>query len=152
MHLAGMGQQIQHIQSHLLKLGPLFLLVPMAAHLTSIRLARLAGHRVDMDMLLWIGADITDTTQTTIIINSASADPIFCGILIQIDSEQMQVESLSGTSTLTVFRAACGTTAATHAKGAVVTMCQNDGPGRHYPNWWDQRSKLWKLSARIRMV
>ena len=69
-----------------------------------------------------LGADITDTTQTTITINSASADPIFCGILIQIDSEQMQVESLSGTSTLTVFRAACGTTAATHANGAVVTI------------------------------
>ena len=69
-----------------------------------------------------LSAAITSTTQTTITVNSASTDPIFCGVLIQIGSEQMMVQALSGTSTLTVFRAACGTAAAIHASGAPITI------------------------------
>ena len=74
-----------------------------------------------------LSAAITSTTQTTIAIDSASTDPIFCGVLIQIDSEKMQVSSLTGTSTLTVFRGACGTTPATHANAAAVTILLDTG-------------------------
>jgi len=66
-------------------------------------------------------AAITSTTQTTITISSAATDPIFCGVLIQIDSEKMQVQGASGSS-VTVFRGACDTTAATHSSGAGVTI------------------------------
>ncbi len=76
---------------------------------------------------------ITSTTATTITINSAYTDPIFSGVLIQIDSEQMYVQSLpgattssgstlTGPNTLTVIRGAFGTTSATHAVNATVTI------------------------------
>ena len=71
-----------------------------------------------------LGADITSTTQTTITFssaNSAADDPVFCGVLIQIDSEQMMVRSANGAS-ITVFRGACGTTATTHSAGAAITI------------------------------
>jgi len=69
-----------------------------------------------------LSAAITSTTTTTITIDSAFTDPIFSGVIIEIDSEQMYVRSLSGTSTLTVIRGAFGTTVATHASGAAVTI------------------------------
>ncbi len=69
-----------------------------------------------------LSADITTTTGTTITIASASTDPIFRGVKIQIDSEQMYVKTLSGTSTLTVIRGAFGTTGATHSSGATVMI------------------------------
>ena len=80
-----------------------------------------------------LSAAVADTTTTTITINSAYTDPIFSGVLIKIDSEQMYVQSLPGAttssgSTLTgpntvkVIRGAFGTTAATHNMGAAVTI------------------------------
>ena len=80
-----------------------------------------------------LSASITSTTATTITINSAYTDPIFSGVLIEIDSEQMYVQSLpgaitssgstlTGPNTLDVIRGAFGTTATTHAEGARVTI------------------------------
>ena len=80
-----------------------------------------------------LSAAITSTTATTITINSAYTDPIFSGVLIEIDSEQMYVQSLpgaitssgstlTGPNTLDVIRGAFGTTATTHAEGARVTI------------------------------
>ena len=62
-----------------------------------------------------------------------TADSIFSGVLIEIDSEQMYVQSLpgaitssgstlTGPNTLDVIRGAFGTTATTHAEGARVTI------------------------------
>ena len=71
-----------------------------------------------------LGANITSATQTTITFSSSSSaanDPVFCGVLIQIDSEKMQVQAASGAS-ITVFRGACGTTATTHSSGTAITI------------------------------
>ncbi len=91
-----------------------------------------------------LSAAITSTTATTITINSAYTDPIFSGVLIQIDLEQMYVQSLPGATTssgstlmgpntVQVIRGAFGTTATTHT---------TTGPGTV-----TILSKRWALSA-----
>ena len=80
-----------------------------------------------------LSSAITSTRATTITIDSAYTDPIFSGVLIEIDSEQMYVQSLpgattssgstlTGPNTLDVIRGAFGTTATTHAENATVTI------------------------------
>jgi hypothetical protein len=71
-----------------------------------------------------LGANITSTSQTAITFSSASSatnDPIFAGVVIQIDSEIMMIQSAYG-ALITVWRGANGTTAATHAAGATITI------------------------------
>jgi hypothetical protein len=63
------------------------------------------------------GGGITSTTQTTITV--ASSTGINNYDVLQIDSEQLQVTSIAGT-TLTVVRAVNGTIAAAHSSGATV--------------------------------
>ncbi|MGO9815803.1 MAG: beta strand repeat-containing protein [Isosphaeraceae bacterium] len=71
-----------------------------------------------------LSAAITDTISTSIMISSANTDPIFSGIIIQIDSEQMYVRALTNTITgaLTVIRGFAGTAPATHLVNAPVTI------------------------------
>jgi len=71
-----------------------------------------------------LSAAIIDTVSTSITISSANTDPIFSGVIIEIDSEQMYVRALTNTSTgaLTVIRGFAGTVAATHLVNAPVTI------------------------------
>jgi prepilin-type N-terminal cleavage/methylation domain-containing protein len=64
-------------------------------------------------------AAITTLTQTTITV--ASAAGINPNMVLQINSEQLQVTNIAGT-TLTVVRAVNNTTAATHVNGATVSV------------------------------
>jgi hypothetical protein len=67
---------------------------------------------------------ITDTVSTSITISSANTDPIFSGVIIQIDSEQMYVRALTnpGTGALTVIRGFAGTAATIHLINTPVTI------------------------------
>lgn len=60
-----------------------------------------------------------DASQTSIVVDNGSY--FHMGHVLEIDSEWMVVESVS-TNTLTVTRAQAGTTAATHADNAVITI------------------------------
>ncbi len=69
---------------------------------------------------------VTSTTSTTLTVNNAAAlDPTATSdFVIQVDNEEMLVENVVG-NTLTVERGRNGTTAATHASGAAVTVVQS---------------------------
>lgn len=71
----------------------------------------------------WPEADSLTASQasTTTSFTVADATIYSPGWLVQVDNEGMQVRSVSGT-TVTVLRAARGSTAASHASGATVLM------------------------------
>jgi hypothetical protein len=76
------------------------------------------GHQDERETLGTLTAAVTTTTATTVIV-SVAAEP---GQTLYIDSEQLYVTAVSGTSNLTatVKRGANGTTAATHLNAAAV--------------------------------
>jgi prepilin-type N-terminal cleavage/methylation domain-containing protein len=89
-------------------------------------LAADATHKADAayrgDATTTLAAAITTTSATSISVSSGAAFPATGHFRIQIDSEFMFVTAGAGTTTWTVVRAASGTTAATHAAGATVTL------------------------------
>jgi Multicopper oxidase len=68
----------------------------------------------------------TTVGQTSITVASASGFPASGSYYIRIDNEVLQVTGGQGTTTWTVQRGQLGTTAATHASGAVITALAND--------------------------
>ncbi|MBO0845447.1 MAG: multicopper oxidase domain-containing protein [Nocardioides sp.] len=68
----------------------------------------------------------TNATQTTITVASAAGFPTSGQYYVRIDNEVMQVTAGAGSTTWTVARHQLGTSAATHATGAVVTALAND--------------------------
>jgi len=71
-----------------------------------------------------LGANIT-ALQTTISMRSAQTEcngnPLMYGLILTIDSEQMRVRTVAGT-TVTVERGSSGTTATSHSAGATITL------------------------------
>ena len=76
------------------------------------------GYANTTEALTTLGAAITTTTATTCTV--ASATNIVAGTMLLIDTEQVYVTSVSGT-TVTISRGANGTTAATHLNAAAVS-------------------------------
>ncbi|MFF5290921.1 multicopper oxidase domain-containing protein [Paractinoplanes globisporus] len=68
----------------------------------------------------------TTTAQTSITVASATGFPAAPGYYARIDNEVVRVTAGAGTTTWTVQRGQLGTTAATHASGAVVTALATD--------------------------
>src|SRR5262249_12309784 len=71
----------------------------------------------------------TNLTQTSITVASAAGFPTVPGYYVRIDGEVMQVTGGAGTTTWTVTRHALGTSATTHASGAVISALANDWYG-----------------------
>lgn len=67
-----------------------------------------------------LAAAVTGTGGTSISVTSAAGFPGSGPFYVMIDAEQMQVTAGFGTTSWTVSRGANGTTAATHASGALV--------------------------------
>jgi hypothetical protein len=68
----------------------------------------------------------TTAAQTTVTVASASGFPAAGAYFVRIDNEVLQVTGGQGTTTWTVARGQLGTTAATHAAGAVITALADD--------------------------
>ncbi|WP_426503216.1 multicopper oxidase domain-containing protein [Dactylosporangium sp. McL0621] len=68
----------------------------------------------------------TTTGQTTIAVASAAGFPTSGSYYVRIDNEVLQVTGGQGTTTWTVTRGTLGTTAATHASGAIITALATD--------------------------
>ncbi|MCU7722965.1 multicopper oxidase domain-containing protein [Actinoplanes sp. KI2] len=68
----------------------------------------------------------TTAAQTSITVASATGFPATNGYYVRIDNEVLRVTAGAGTATWTVQRGQLGTTAATHATGAVVTALATD--------------------------
>lgn len=75
---------------------------------------------IDEDSFAFLSADISSTSQTTFDVLDKQGFPTTGPYLIQVDNEQMQVLSISGT-TFTVNRGVGGTTATTHTANALVS-------------------------------
>jgi hypothetical protein len=74
---------------------------------------------LSVDAATTLQGAITTPGQTSITVTSGTGFPT--NDFIQIDSEIMQITAGGGTTSLTVTRAQNGTSAATHASGAVVS-------------------------------
>lgn len=81
----------------------------------------LAFHRLEQDLL---ATPLTDTTGTSVVVTDGTIAALNSpGIYIEIDQELLYVRSYNSTSkTLTVLRGQQGSTAATHAANAVITV------------------------------
>jgi FtsP/CotA-like multicopper oxidase with cupredoxin domain len=72
------------------------------------------------------GTSPMSTTATTLTVTSAAGFPASGSYYVRVDSEVMQVTGGQGTTTWTVARHQLGTSASTHAVGAVVSALATD--------------------------
>jgi FtsP/CotA-like multicopper oxidase with cupredoxin domain len=72
------------------------------------------------------GTGTMNTTSTTLTVTSSAGFPASGSYYVRVDSEVMQVTGGQGTTTWTVARHQLGTSAGTHAVGAVVSALATD--------------------------